>query len=133
MNAPRPSPLAATVYYDGACPLCSREIAFYRRRDAEGRVRWHDLRREPVDPVRDGIGQEAALARFHLRRADGTLLSGAAAFVALWSEIPGFRTLAALARLPGMAWVLERGYLLFLRLRPVPSGGDACPDDRCGT
>ena len=133
MNAPRSSPPAATVYYDGACPICSREIAFYRRRDMEGRIRWQDLRREPVDQTRDGIGQEAALARFHLRRADGTLLSGAAAFAALWSMIPGFRGLASLARLPGMIPVLERGYRLFLRLRPLPSAQGACPGDRCGT
>ncbi|WP_158046286.1 thiol-disulfide oxidoreductase DCC family protein [Skermanella pratensis] len=133
MNAPRLSPPAATVYYDGACPICSREIAFYRRRDAAGRVRWHDLRREPVDPSLDGITQAAALARFHLRRADGTVVSGAAAFATLWSLTPGFRGLGALARLPGMIWVLERGYDLFLRLRPLPSSTGACPEDRCGT
>ncbi|MDV2858555.1 DCC1-like thiol-disulfide oxidoreductase family protein [Oceanimonas sp. CAM02] len=29
-----------TVFYDGRCGLCDREIAFYRRRAKPGSVRW---------------------------------------------------------------------------------------------
>jgi predicted DCC family thiol-disulfide oxidoreductase YuxK len=121
-----PSP-AATVYYDGGCPICSREIALYRRRDVAGRIRWQDLRAEPIAANGDGPDQETALARFHLRRADGVWLSGAAAFAALWSIVPGFKTLGALARLPGMIWVLELAYRGFLRVRPRPAGA-VCSD-----
>ena len=28
-----PTAAALTVYYDGACPVCSREIAVYRRQE----------------------------------------------------------------------------------------------------
>jgi hypothetical protein len=33
--------------------------------------------------------------------------------------LPGWRWLALACRLPGAAWVLERGYRLFLRWRPM--------------
>ena len=48
-----------------------------------------------------------------------TQLDGAAAFVAMWERLPGWRWLARLARLPGMLWLLEVIYRGFLRLRPM--------------
>jgi predicted DCC family thiol-disulfide oxidoreductase YuxK len=54
-----------------------------------------------------------------VRGRDGALLSGAQAFLALWAALPGWRWLALACRLPGAAWVLERGYRLFLRWRPM--------------
>ncbi|MEC8852758.1 MAG: DCC1-like thiol-disulfide oxidoreductase family protein, partial [Pseudomonadota bacterium] len=42
MATPKPTaPL--TIFYDGGCPLCAREIAFYRRRAGAGRLDWIDV------------------------------------------------------------------------------------------
>ena len=32
-----------TLYYDGACPLCAREIAFYRNLKGASDIRWTDV------------------------------------------------------------------------------------------
>ena len=37
------TPPALTIYYDGSCPLCRREIAFYRRLRATMRLDWVDV------------------------------------------------------------------------------------------
>ncbi|MFY0010899.1 DCC1-like thiol-disulfide oxidoreductase family protein, partial [Acinetobacter baumannii] len=66
-----------------------------------------------------GLGQDAALARFHVLDADGRLRSGAEGFVALWRQLPGWRWLARLAALPGVMTLLEYGYRLFLPRRPM--------------
>ena len=44
-----PGPL--TVYYDGACPLCRREIDFYRRRETDTPIDWVDVSRASSETV----------------------------------------------------------------------------------
>ena len=112
---------ALIVLYDGACPLCRREIAVYR--DLQplqpgSPVCFADVSSEAV-PLPAGTTREQLLARFHVQGRDGQLLSGAQAFLALWAALPGWRWLALAARLPGAPWLLERMYRLFLRWRPI--------------
>ena len=107
----------ATVYYDGACPVCSREIAMYQRQPGGETLRWVDVTRcDPTDLGRD-LSREAALARLHLRRADGTLVSGAAAFTTLWQSLPRWAWLGRLLNNRPTLAVLEIGYRVFLRVR----------------
>lgn len=106
-----------TVLYDGACPLCRREIGFYQGLRSDVQVCFADVSDRTV-PLPSGATREQLLARFHVRDRDGTLISGAAAFLALWAALPGWRWLALLGRLPGTVWAMERLYRLFLRGRP---------------
>ena len=57
------------------------------------------------------------LARFHAREQN-VLLSGAAAFAAIWRAVPLLRPLGIAARFPGVLTMLEFAYRLFLRIRP---------------
>lgn len=115
------------VYYDGGCPLCRAEIATYQRTEGGDSLRWVDANACGPHELGAGLQRNAALARLHVRRADGTLLSGAAAFAEIWASLPRWRWVARLARLPGALPLLERGYRLFLRVRPLwrPAGGAA--------
>lgn len=109
-----------TVLYDGACPLCRREISLYQRQAGQApgkRLCFADIS-QPDQVLPAGTTRNQLMARFHVQKADGQLLSGAAAFVALWASLPGWRWLARLARLPGVLWLMERAYRGFLRLRP---------------
>lgn len=109
---PRP---VVTVWFDGACPLCTREIALMRRLDRRHAIHFIDIARPEASCPLD---REAMLARFHACE-NGRMLNGAAAFAALWRAIPLLRPLGLLARLPGVLWGLERLYRLFLRVRPT--------------
>lgn len=117
--------LPLTVLYDGACPLCRREIGVYRGLQPlqpDAPVCFADVSdaaRPLPAALPPGTTREQLLARFHVRDRDGELLSGAQAFLALWAALPGWRWPALAGRLPGAAWVMERGYRLFLRLRPM--------------
>ncbi|MCZ8132795.1 MAG: DUF393 domain-containing protein [Steroidobacteraceae bacterium] len=116
-----------TVYFDGDCPLCSREIASYRGQRGADEIAWVDVARCAGEALGPGLDRGAALARLHVRRADGSLVDGAAAFTTVWDRLPGYRWLARLAALPGMLPVLEALYSGFLRIRrlwrpPAPTG-----------
>jgi predicted DCC family thiol-disulfide oxidoreductase YuxK len=102
------------VWYDSACPLCLREIALMRRLDQRGAIEFIDA----VDSTTQcPIDRAALLARFHAQE-DGVLLSGAAAFAAMWRAIPLLRPLGLAARNPKILSALEWLYLRFLRIRP---------------
>ncbi len=78
---------------------------------------WMDVS-QPQAAVPDSADRAAYLARFHVQRANGEVLSGAAAFVALWQTLPGWRWLGRLGALPGITPLLELAYRAFLRVRP---------------
>ena len=107
-----------TVYFDGACPVCRREIAHYRRQRGSEAIAWVDASSCDEAELGPGLDRSVVLGRFHVRNADGTLTSGAAAFVAIWRRLPAFAWLAALASSRPVLALLEAGYSIFLRVRP---------------
>lgn len=125
--APDAPPSALCVYYDGGCPLCRAEIAAYQRTEGGDALRWVDAHGCAPDELGPGLQRPAALGRLHVRRADGQLLHGAAAFAEIWAALPRWRWLSRLARLPGAMPLLEAGYRVFLRVRPLwrPAAGSA--------
>jgi predicted DCC family thiol-disulfide oxidoreductase YuxK len=101
--------------YDGSCPLCQREIGLYQSLTPLQPVAWLDVSTANLSPET----RHQFMARFHVQQSDGQLLSGAAAFVALWLNMPGWRWLGRLGRLPGVTPVLEMLYRGFLPIRPT--------------
>lgn len=112
--------LGPTVYFDGSCPLCSAEIRHYASRENGHRLNFVDVSQNERQ-VADDLDCSTAMRRFHVRKVDGTLTSGAAAFVEIWDALPGWAWLARFARLPGVIPILEVGYRLFLPVRPALS------------
>lgn len=104
-----------TVWYDGACPLCLREIGLMRRLDRAKRIAFIDATKPDASCPLD---RQLMLTRLHACE-DGRLLSGAAAFAAMWRAIPVLRPLGLAARAPWVAALLERLYRHFLIVRPV--------------
>ena len=118
MNAQVPVTMRPVVFYDGGCPVCRREIAYYRRLDARERVDWRDIHAEPEAVDGSGVTWEEAMARLHVLDCRGELRSGADAFTVIWDELPGWRWLARTVRTLRLVGVLDWGYRLWLRLRP---------------
>ncbi|GAC86540.1 hypothetical protein NBRC3257_1100 [Gluconobacter thailandicus NBRC 3257] len=104
-----------TVWHDGSCPLCQKEIALMRRLDRRGNIQFIDATSETADCPLD---RRKLLGRFHAREGD-RMYDGAAAFAAMWRAILVLRPLGEIARFPPVLKGLEFLYGHFLKARPV--------------
>jgi predicted DCC family thiol-disulfide oxidoreductase YuxK len=106
-----------TVYFDGECPVCSREIAMYRRQAGASSIAWVDVTSCPAESLGTDLDRKSAMARLHVRSADGELQSGAVAFSMLWRSLPRFASIGRLLNHRPVLAVLELGYRVLLVLR----------------
>lgn len=106
------------VWYDGDCPLCRREVRWIQRLDRREVISFIDLSLGEPCPV----DRQTMLARFHAQERGKGLVSGAAAFGAMWRQIPALRPFGLLALWRPALWCFERAYLLFLIVRPNLQG-----------
>jgi predicted DCC family thiol-disulfide oxidoreductase YuxK len=104
------------VYYDGACPLCAREMRRIQRRDQQRRIGFVDIAADGFDPASAGVGRAALMDRIHARLPDGTLVEGVEVFRRLYT-ILGRGWLVAPTRLPGIRRLLDLAYRVFARNR----------------
>ena len=106
-----------TLYYDGACPICSAEIGKLAKHCGDN-LMLRDIHRLPDDD--ETPGREVLLSRLHLRTADGEWITGLEANVRAWRHTP-FRPLWAILEWPLINRVGEYCYEWWLRRRN--SGG----------
>ncbi len=105
------------TFYDGGCPLCSREIDHYRKIDRDNRIQWVDITQEADALTSAGLDLPSAMRRLHVQESDGRLLSGVDAFVAIWQRLPRWRLLAGLVTGLRLTQPLEWGYRRFAERR----------------
>lgn len=107
-----------TVFFDGACPLCTREIAFYRRLRGAESIRWIDVSQSSEPEIALALRREDALKRLHVKHADGRINSGGQAFADMWSAMPALAPIGRLFQRWPFSWILEGAYRIFLPIRP---------------
>lgn len=116
------------VFYDGACPLCMREIRMLQGRDRRQRIRFVDIAADGLDATSVGLSWEALMDRIHGRLPNGTVVEGVEVFRRLYAAV-GFGPLVALTRLPGIRQLLDFAYHTFARYRLRLTG--RCVDGAC--
>jgi predicted DCC family thiol-disulfide oxidoreductase YuxK len=109
------------VYYDGQCPLCSREIAHYRDRAKGAPVSFVDISTPDFDAAGQGVDLGLARQMLHVRVGE-EIRTGIDAAIGMWEAVPGYRWLARLTRLPGIYWLAHVGYRIFARFPRLRCG-----------
>ena len=107
-----------TVFFDGSCPICSKEIAFYKTRVGADMLSWIDVSDRNAAITQELVSRDELMARFHVQNSDGQLVSGGAAFAELWASLPAFKIFGKFFKLPILRFLIDLGYDIFLTLRP---------------
>jgi predicted DCC family thiol-disulfide oxidoreductase YuxK len=123
------------VFFDGACPICAREIEHYRHRDRARRLVLVDISAAGFDPAPLGVTLQAFMHELHAIDRCGKVYRGIEAFRAIWQAFPEstvYRALAAVVALPVINPLARLGYRWFARVRPrLPGRKAACAADSC--
>lgn len=104
------------VFYDGGCPLCSREVSFLRARAHRGEIKFTDITALGFDPHPPGFTQAEMMSEIRGRARDGRLISGVEVFRQMYAAV-GFIKLVRLSRLAPIDWLLRVAYRTFARNR----------------
>jgi predicted DCC family thiol-disulfide oxidoreductase YuxK len=114
------------MFHDGGCPLCEKEVMFYRTlvRRAGADVcslRFCDINTPDGEAAlaRLGVGLQEGLAALHVRDAQGALHTGRAGFVVMFEALPGrfWNLTARFLKLPWVSPLVNFGYAHFARVR----------------
>ena len=104
------------VFFDGACPLCRREIKMLRWMDRKQRIRFTDIADPAFHPADHGKSMQDFMDEIQGRLPDGTWIVGVEVFRRLYGSV-GFGPVVWLSRLPIISHLLELGYRVFAKNR----------------
>ena len=86
------------VYYNESCSICRAEINHYKKQNIE-EIDWLDITNN-VDAENETLKDDKTLLRrLHVIK-DGKLFDGAEAFLLVWKNIPKYKFLYLIFRLP---------------------------------
>jgi predicted DCC family thiol-disulfide oxidoreductase YuxK len=107
-----------TLFYDGACGVCSTEMGHYRS-IADQRVIFINIASADFDAEAFGKRIDDFQKRLHALDAEGHYHTGVEAFRRLWEALPSpfYPMLSRLIGLPGIHLSARAGYAIFARYR----------------
>jgi predicted DCC family thiol-disulfide oxidoreductase YuxK len=88
-----------TVFYDGQCGLCRKEINYYKRISPKDIFHWQDITVNCDQLNQLGISLSQGLKQLHVQDQHGQLHIGAKAFMCIWSQLKYWRILATIMRI----------------------------------
>jgi predicted DCC family thiol-disulfide oxidoreductase YuxK len=105
-----------TIFYDGACSICRREMERYRAKDKNTKSKPIIANHSNFDPKNEGLDPQKILDYIYAKDQNGKVVYSVEAFVWIW-EACGYKFLPILVRLPLIKQLARAFYRLFARYR----------------
>jgi|TARA_A100001011_G_scaffold275_1_gene358 predicted DCC family thiol-disulfide oxidoreductase YuxK len=112
MNTPK-----LTIFFDGGCPLCKREVDFLQSKNQEGALSFIDINTSDFSSdLKYGITYKQAMDRIHAMKSDGSVIKDIKVFQEAYSLI-GLGWIYAPTKLPILDKFIEFIYGLWAKYR----------------
>ncbi len=108
-----------TVYFDGLCHLCSREIRHYQTMKGADNLAFVDITGPSFNAAHEGLDPHEIHKNMHVRDREGKIHLGVGAFVCIWEQLPALRFLVPIARFYPVRVILNLLYKGFATVRPL--------------
>lgn len=122
-----------TVFFDGHCPLCTKEIGLLKQLDNQKKLHFEDIHAIDFVYRYPYIDVVAADKRLHGQLGNGQIITGLDVTAKAW-DLVGHHKWLQILRWPVIRWFADLGYLIFARFRhPIARlfGDKSCQDDNC--
>ena len=86
------------VYFNNTCKICKAEIDLYKKEKVE-QINWIDITDNQSARSDTNKNYRELLRRLHVKK-DGKIFSGAEAFLLVWKNIPKYKFLYKIFKLP---------------------------------
>ncbi len=106
-----------SVFYDGKCGLCRREIEHYQRITPDAVFEWVDITVDASAIQKLGVPYADGLKLLHAQDSQGKLHVGVDAFVLIWQQIPHWRIVAIIVASPFIRPIANSAYRRFAAWR----------------
>ncbi len=86
------------VYFNNSCKICKAEIDLYKKEEIK-QICWVDITNNQNAQIETKKNDKELLRRLHVEK-NGKIFSGAKAFLLVWKNIPKYKILYSIFRLP---------------------------------
>lgn len=106
-----------TIFFDGGCPLCKREVDFLQSKNQKGYLSFIDINSSDFSlDFKFGISYKQAMERIHAVKSDGSVIKDIKVFQEAYSLI-GLGWIYAPTKLPILDKFIEFLYGLWAKYR----------------
>jgi predicted DCC family thiol-disulfide oxidoreductase YuxK len=120
-----------TVFYDGKCNLCFREIRHYKKLDKKNNLVTIDISARDFDAKSYGLDPQRVQVHMHSKSEGGEIYIGVDTFAEIWKRIQPYDKASFILESKLLRPLFDFGYKLFAhKIRPnLPKR--KCDNDSC--
>ena len=107
------NPIMISVFFDGKCNLCSKEIDYYQRIAPKNTFNWVDITKTPGELDKFEIKLSDGLRLMHVADSRGNIFTGVDAFIIMWKQIKYWKFLGLFVSLPIVKQIAKLLYQYF--------------------
>jgi predicted DCC family thiol-disulfide oxidoreductase YuxK len=104
------------LFYDGACPICSREMSYLKKRDKKNQISFIDISRPEFDPKKYNKSNDDFMKEIHGRLPSGEIITGMEVFRQAYKRV-GYGWLLFPTKLPVIKQIADLCYAIFAKNR----------------